>query len=144
TDTCIPEDKAFRAIEKEILQLWQRADENNQRFFPHEYFYQIINEGLVKQRCQIDPKDSWLVAAAEANLPLFVPGWEDSTLGNIFVGHVLEGDLSGFHLVKSGTEYMGALAKWYVQTTMGKALNELQPVEGEDSEEAVHMRAIDR
>lgn len=142
TDTCIPEDKAFRAIEKEILQLWQRADEKNQRFFPHEYFYQMINEGLVKQRYQIDPKDSWLVAAAEKNLPIFVPGWEDSTLGNIFVGHVLEGDLSGFHLVKSGPEYMGALAKWYLETTMGKSLNDLAPVEGDDAEDAVHMRAI--
>jgi deoxyhypusine synthase len=36
---------------------------------------------------QID-RDSWLVAAAEKNLPMFVPGWEDSTLGNIFVAHV--------------------------------------------------------
>lgn len=144
TDTCIPEDKAFRAIENEILELWQRADRKGERYFPHEYFYQLLREGMVKDRYQIDPADSWLVAASEKNLPIFVPGWEDSTLGNIFAGHVLEGDLSGFHLVKSGPEYMGALADWYVRTTMDKSLKELEKVGSDDmeQEEIVHMRAI--
>lgn len=144
TDTCIPEDKAFRAIENEILELWQRADRKGERYFPHEYFYQLIREGMIEKSYQIDPKDSWLIAASEKNLPIFVPGWEDSTLGNIFAGHVLEGDLSGFHLVKSGPEYMGALANWYLSTTMGKSLKDLEPVGDEDAEQAdiVHMRAI--
>jgi len=77
----------------------------------------------VKAHYQIDPRDSWLVAAAEKNLPLFVPGWEDSTLGNMFVGHCLVGDLN-FNVVRSGTEYMGALADWYLQTTMGQSVRE--------------------
>ena len=142
TDTCIPEGEAFRAIENEILELWQRADSNGERHFPHEYIYQLIREGMIEKSYQIDPKDSWIVAACEKNLPIFVPGWEDSTLGNIFVSHVLEGDLSGYHIVKSGTEYMGALADWYVSTTMGKPLRELETIEGEDSGDAVHLRAI--
>lgn len=142
TDTCIPEGEAFRAIENEILELWQRADQRGERYFPHEFFYQLIREGMIEKSYQIDPRDSWLVAACEKNLPIFVPGWEDSTLGNIFVSHVLEGDLSGYHIVKSGPEYMGALTDWYLSTTMGKSLKELDTVEGEDTEEAVHMRAI--
>lgn len=142
TDTCIPEDKAFRAIEKQVLALWQRADQNGERFFPHEYMYQLLSEGLDKSAFQIDPKDSWLMAAMEKQLPVFVPGWEDSTLGNIFAAHVMEGDISGYHIVKSGPEYMGALADWYLRETMGKSLQELAPVEADDSEDAVHMRAI--
>jgi deoxyhypusine synthase len=142
TDTCIPEGEAFRAIEHEILELWQRADMKKQRFFPHEFFYQLILEGWIKKSYQIDPKNSWLVAAAKKNLPIFVPGWEDSTLGNIFVSHVVEGDISSYSVVKSGTEYMGALARWYVETTMGKPLEKVKVVKGGDSEESVHMRAI--
>ncbi|QOJ17892.1 MAG: deoxyhypusine synthase family protein [Phycisphaeraceae bacterium] len=142
TDTCIPEGEAFRAIEHQILELWQRADTSGQRFFPHEYFYQLIREGLIKDSYQIDPKDSWLVAACEKNLPIFVPGWEDSTLGNIFVSHVIEKDIKNYGIVRSGPEYMGALASWYVRTTMGREIHEIPPVEGDDSEESVHMRAI--
>jgi deoxyhypusine synthase len=129
TDTCIPEEMAFRAIEKSILELWQRADVGKRRFFPHEYLYQLLREGLVRASYQIDPKHSWLLAAAEKDLPIFVPGWEDSTLGNIFVSHVLNGDLSGFHVVRGGLEYMAVLAEWYVRTTMGRSIDELPAVD---------------
>ena len=142
TDTCIPEGHAFRALEKPILQLWERADKSKQRFFPHEFFYQMIREGLIRDSYQIDPRDSWMVAASEKNLPIFVPGWEDSTLGNIFVSHVIEGDISDYRTVKSGTEYMGALAEWYIQTTMEKSIKDLAPIEGEDNDDVVNMRAI--
>jgi len=129
TDTCIPEDAAFRAIERPMLDLWQRADRNGERFFPHEFIYQLIREGLAADRYQIDPADSWIVAAAEKDLPLFVPGWEDSTLGNIFVSHVITGEISGHHVVKSGLEYMDALATWYIRTTMGRDLRKIAPDE---------------
>ena len=124
TDTCIPEEQAFRAIEEPILGLWQEADEAGNRRFPHEYLYELIREGTVADQYQIDPEDSWLVAAGERDLPLFVPGWEDSTLGNIFVAHVLQGDLSDYQAVRSGVETMGALADWYLQSTLGRSLAE--------------------
>jgi deoxyhypusine synthase len=142
TDTCIPEDKAFRAIEKHVLDLWVRADQQKKRYFPYEIMYQLLLEGRVRDSYQIDPAGSWLLAAAEKNLPIFVPGWEDSTLGNIFVSHVLSGQLSNFQIVKSGLETMAELARWYVQTTMGKSLEELPAVEASDDHDAVHMRAI--
>jgi len=127
TDTCIPEDTAFRAIEKQIYELWKRADDAGERHFPHEYLYQLIREQCVRDSYQIDPKDSWLVAAAEKDLPIFVPGWEDSTLGNILVAHVIANDLSGTHIVKSGLEYMRELARWYLRTTMGADIFEQAP-----------------
>lgn len=125
TDTCIPEDRAFRVIERPMLQLWREADEAGERLFPHEFLYRLIRRGDVEDEYDIDPADSWLVAAAERDLPLFVPGWEDSTLGNIFVAHVMAGDLSGAHVVRNGLEYMQALASWYMETTTGQRLSEM-------------------
>ena len=122
TDTCIPEEMAFRAIEKPILELWTWADGAGARRLPHEYLYQLILDGSLADSYQIDPSDSWLVAAAEAGLPLFVPGWEDSTLGNIYVSHQLSGELSRPGPVRGGTEYMVDLAEWYVRTSMGREL----------------------
>lgn len=112
TDTCIPEEEAIRRIEKVIVEKWKSASDEKREHLPHEYFYAILNEGLLKSSYQIDVKNSWLAAAAEKNLPLFVPGWEDSTLGNIFAGHVIEKHVSRY-AVKSGIEYMISLADWY-------------------------------
>ena len=116
TDTCIPEHEAIRRIEKAVLDEWQRADKANQQFFPHEFMYKILLSGALEQYYQIDPKDSWLLAAAERNLPMIVPGWEDSTLGNIFAGHVISGDIKNVHTVRTGIEYMMMLADWYQKT----------------------------
>jgi deoxyhypusine synthase len=129
TDTCIPEDVAFRAIEKQVLSLWTRADRAAERYFPHEYLYQLIREGLIRDSYQIDPADSWLIAASEKDLPIYVPGWEDSTLGNIFVAHLITGEISSPQVVRTGTEYMIELADWYVRTTRGKAIREIAPDE---------------
>jgi len=115
TDTCIPEEQAIRRIEKEILELWETADKKKERYFPHEFMYQLLRAGKIEKHYQIDPKDSWMIAAAEKNLPIFVPGWEDSTLGNIFVSHVVTKEISNYQVVKSGTEYMGELIDWYRQ-----------------------------
>lgn len=120
TDTCIPEHEAIRRIEKEVLNLWQTAEKEGKRYFPYEYMYQLIGSGCLKKYYEIDPKNSWMVAAQEKNLPIFTPGWEDSTLANIFVSHVITGDLKSCDLVKSGAEQMQKLVGWYqdeVKTT---------------------------
>jgi len=116
TDTCIPEEEAIRRIEKAILDEWTAADKAGERFFPHEFFYRILLGGKLTQHYEIDPKDSWLLAAAEKKLPIFVPGWEDSTLGNIYAAHCIEGDVKNVHTVRSGIEYMMRLAEWYTAT----------------------------
>lgn len=116
TDTCIPEEEAFRKIQKHIFKLWKAAEENGERYFPHEYLYQLLLSGVMEDEYEIDLKDSWMYAAAQANLPLVVPGWEDSTLGNIFASYVIKGELKA-HTVKSGIEYMTFLADWYTQNS---------------------------
>lgn len=116
TDTCIPEEEAFRRLDKVVMKYWQKADQSGKRHFPHEFFYQILLSGDLKESYQIDPKNSWLMAAAEKNLPIFVPGWEDSTLGNIFVSHVRTGEIKNILTVRSGLEYMNSLIDFYLET----------------------------
>lgn len=112
TDTCIPEEEAFRRLQKHIVDLWSKAEKSGERYFPHEYMYQLLNSGVLEQYYQIDPKNSWMLAAAEKNIPIVVPGWEDSTLGNIFASYCLKKELQP-STVKSGIEYMTFLADWY-------------------------------
>ncbi len=113
TDTCIPEMEAMRRLETAVLAEWQRADAAGERYFPHEFMYRVLRSGVLEKSYQIDTSDSWMVAAAERNLPMFVPGWEDSTLGNMYAGHCISGDVRNVHTVRTGIEYMTSLAEWY-------------------------------
>ncbi len=126
TDTCIPEHEAMRRIEKEVLEEWVAADQKGEKYFPHEFMFKIIRSGKLKKSYQIDPKDSWLIAAAEKNLPMFVPGWEDSTLGNMYSGHCISGDVKNVHTVRTGIEYMIELADWYTKTSANNSIGFFQ------------------
>jgi len=125
TDTCIPEEEAMRAIENQLIEVWKRAELNGERYFPHEYLYQLIREGMLTDHHQIDPKDSWLIAACEKDIPVIVPGWEDSTTGNMFAAHCIEKMFSP-STVKSGIEYMMFLADWYVENAGTKGVGFFQ------------------
>jgi deoxyhypusine synthase len=116
TDTCIPEMEAMRRIEAVVLEEWEAADRAGERFFPHEFMYKILRSGKLEEHYQIDPKNSWMLAAMEKDLPIFVPGWEDSTLGNMYAGHVISGDVRNVHTVRTGIEYMIELADFYSRT----------------------------
>ena len=113
TDTCIPEEEAMRRIERIVLEEWLAADARGERYFPHEFLYRVLRSKVLEPFYEIDPRDSWLLAASEADLPIFVPGWEDSTLGNVYAAHCLSGKLTSPHVVRSGIEYMVELANWY-------------------------------
>jgi deoxyhypusine synthase len=126
TDTCIPEDEAMRRIEHEVLAEWVKADKAGERYFPYQFMYKLLLSGVLKKSYQIDPKDSWLLAAAERNLPIFVPGWEDSTLGNIFAAHCIKGDIKNVHTVRTGIETMMELADWYMKTATQNRLGFFQ------------------
>ncbi len=117
TDTCIPEMEAMRRIEAAVLEEWVAADKAGERYFPHEFMFKILRSGKLAKSYQIDPKDSWLLAAMEKNLPMFVPGWEDATLGNMYAGHCISGDVKNVHTVRTGIEYMIELADFYTRTS---------------------------
>lgn len=114
TDTCIPEEEAFRRLQKHVFKRWKEAEVNGECYFPHEFLYQLILSGELEQYYEIDPKNSWMLAAAEKNIPIIVPGWEDSTLGNIFASYCMKKELKP-STMKSGIEYMTFLADWYTE-----------------------------
>src|SRR4051812_141694 len=105
TDTCIPEEKAFRRIQKHIHNIWKDAQDKGERYFPHEYMYKLLLSGVMKDYYEIPEEHSWMIAAAERNLPIVVPGWEDSTMGNIFASYCIKGELQP-STMRSGIEYM--------------------------------------
>ena len=113
TDTCIPEEEAFRRLQKHVFNIWKEAERDGKRYFPHEFMYQLLLSGVLEQYYEIDPKNSWMLEAAKNNLPMVVPGWEDSTMGNIFASYCLKGELDP-STMKSGIEYMMWLAEYYI------------------------------
>jgi len=126
TDTCIPEHEAMRRIEKVVLEEWMACDQRNERLFPHEFMFRILKGGKLQPSYQIDPKDSWLMAAMEQNLPMFVPGWEDATLGNMYAAHCMTGEVKKVHTVRTGIEYMMCLADWYTATSAKQSIGFFQ------------------
>ena len=111
TDVGIPEERAIRYVEEKIFPLWKDAEAAGDRRSPHEYIYDLLLHGDIE--LDGDPRDSWLIAAADANLPIFTPGWEDSTLGNILVARVIDLSISSQDIVLSGLHSMQELADWY-------------------------------
>lgn len=126
TDTCIPEMEAMRRMEDAMLEVWTTADAKGERYFPHEFFYQVLRSGKYEQHYQIDPKNSWMLAAAEKNLPIVTPGWEDSTLGNMYAAAVIRGEVKNVHTVRTGIEFMTWLAEFYTETTKTASLGMFQ------------------
>lgn len=126
TDTCIPEEEAMRRLEKGLLKFWQKADSSNRRYFPYEFMYQLIKSGDLEKYYQIDPADSWLLAACERKIPIFVPGWEDSTMGNMFVSQVRKGSLRNILTMKSGLETMDFLINWYLDNSKEQSIGFFQ------------------
>jgi deoxyhypusine synthase len=125
TDTCIPEEEAFRRLQKHLWDIWSTAEKNGERYFPHEFMYKMLLSGVLEQYYEIDPKNSWMLAAAEKNIPIVVPGWEDSTMGNIFASYCIKGQLKA-STTKSGIEYMMWLADWYPKNSGGKGVGFFQ------------------
>ena len=112
TDTCIPE-TVMRKVEGRLLECWQRASSSGQRKLPAEFLFQILSDPTLHEHVQTDPANSWMLAAYEAGIPVYAPGWEDSTTGNIFAANVMMGRVPDHSCVKSGTEQFQALIEWY-------------------------------
>jgi deoxyhypusine synthase len=126
TDTCIPEEEAMRRLESALLEAWMQADQAGEQRFPHEFIYQLLRSGVLAKYYQIDPRDSWIYAAMERDLPIYVPGWEDSTTGNMYAAHCITGEITNVHTVRSGIEYMMNLAEWYTATAAQHAIGFFQ------------------
>ena len=125
TDTCIPEEEAFRRLEKHLVDVWRDAADKGERYLPYEFMYKLLRSKVLEQYYEIDPKDSWVLAACEKNIPIIVPAWEDSTTGNIFTAHCIKGEFQP-SLVKGGIETMIFLTEWYRANSGGKGVGFFQ------------------
>ncbi len=126
TDTCIPEEKAVRILEKKLFFFWKKAEDEGKKFFPYEFIYQLIRGGELKRYYEINPEHSWVIAACERNIPIFTPGWEDSTLANGLVAAVKKKRFKSFDFVKSGPEQMDYLIDWYLKNSKRRAMGFFQ------------------
>ena len=114
TDTCIPED-VIRHIEGQFMDECKKAATEQTPRFPYEIFYQLFETGVLEPHFQIPVANSWLYAAYEKQLPVYSPGFEDSTLGNIFTARILDGTIASHGALRSGTEQMQHLVNWYIE-----------------------------
>ncbi|MGC6491238.1 MAG: deoxyhypusine synthase family protein [Myxococcota bacterium] len=115
TDSCIPE-TVMRRIEAQLLERWVAFDQAGRSALPAEHLLAVLAQPEVESFMQ-HPEDSWLLATARAGIPVFTPGWEDSTTGNMFAAAAFRGDLSTHRAVVSGTEQMVHLMRWYIEQT---------------------------
>ncbi|OGJ58616.1 hypothetical protein A2881_02415 [Candidatus Peribacteria bacterium RIFCSPHIGHO2_01_FULL_55_13] len=133
TDTFLPEDESVRIMEPHLLQMWKEAQKQGERYFPHEYFRRLFAEGLIKPDPKANPADCWAYAAYEKNIPIVIPGFEDSTMGNIFASYTY----SGKHrkdqsvvldptIMKGGLEYFTWLYDWYMEESKDSPIAFLQ------------------
>jgi deoxyhypusine synthase len=113
TDTCIPE-KAMLKVDSLLIERWRRACKENERKTLAECFCEILLSGELEADYEIDPKHSWVLAAAEERIPIWSPGWEDSTTGNTLAAAVLRGDIPHHTCMKTGTEQFESLVQWYL------------------------------
>ncbi|MFA6676893.1 MAG: deoxyhypusine synthase family protein [Bacteroidales bacterium] len=125
TDTCIPEEEAFRRLEKHLVEVWKDSAAKGERLLPYQFMYKLIRSGVLEQYYEIDPKDSWVLAACEKDIPIVVPAWEDCTTSNIFAAHVIKGEFKA-DLVKNGIETMIFLTEWYRKNSGGEGVGFFQ------------------
>ena len=137
TDTFLPEDESVRIMEPHLLKMWKDAQKKGERYFPHEYFRRLFAEKLIKPDPMANPKDCWTKAAYEKNIPIVIPGFEDSTMGNIFASYTYTGKYRPAGkdgktvvldptIMKSGVEYFTWLYDWYMKESKNHPIAFLQ------------------
>ncbi len=137
TDTFLPEDESVRVVLPELEKLWREAEKTGKYLLWHEYFFQLFERKMITFDPTANPNDCWLYQAYLYKIPVFVPGAEDSTMGNIFTHASYNGNhpiLSKYKLEKPinpdvvlhSFRYMHRLAEWYMDNTKKKSLAFLQ------------------
>jgi len=112
TDTCIPE-TVMKHMQSRLVKYWSKAAADGNSYFPYEYMFMLLDDPDLVPLYKIPAEHSWMIAAKEAGIPVFSPGIEDSTLGNMFTARVMDGTVSSHRALKSGTQQLESLATWY-------------------------------
>jgi deoxyhypusine synthase len=108
TDTII-DVSIVKMVDRALLELWQ----SGLILYPYQYFYCLFRplSGFTFEQERL--KESWLYAAYEMQIPIFTPGWEDSSSGNFFVSKMMSGQVNP-NCVRMGHDAFAQLATWYM------------------------------
>ena len=124
TDTFLPEDESVRIMEPHLLKMWKDAQKKGESYFPHEYFRRLFAEDLIKPDPKANPDDCWAYAAYKKDIPIVIPGFEDSTMGNIFASYTYNGKhrkdkglVLEHGIMKNGMQYFTELYDWYMEAS---------------------------
>lgn len=133
TDTFLPEDESVRIMEPHLLKMWQEAAAKGESAYPHEYFRRLFAEKLIQPDPKANPLDCWTYAAYEKNIPIVIPGFEDSTMGNIFASYTYNGPhkkkddtFVDSKVMKSGLDYFHLMYDWYLKESKDAPIAFLQ------------------
>ena len=133
TDTFLPEDESVRIMEPHLLRMWKEAEKKGESFFPHEYFRRLFEKKLIKPDPMANENDCWAYAAYKKNIPIVIPGFEDSTMGNIFASYTYDGKYRtddgprlSPHIMKTGLEYFTWMYDWYMKESKDTPIAFLQ------------------
>ncbi|NNE00250.1 MAG: deoxyhypusine synthase [Pirellulaceae bacterium] len=116
TDTCIPE-TVMRHIEHRLMKRWKAGASSGQSQMPCQYMFDLLDEDDFADHFQVPRENSWVAAAKDANIPVFTPGFEDSTLANIYAARVYDGSIANHGAIVPGTAQMERLIAWYLQAS---------------------------
>ncbi len=133
TDTFLPEEEAVLMMEPHMVRMWKEAQSSGKRYFPHEYFRMMFAKKLIKPDPQANAEDCWALAAYKKNIPIVIPGFEDSTLGNYFASMTYHGKYKSKdkliidqNVMKTGMEYFNFMYDWYLDTSKNHPIAFLQ------------------
>src|SRR5258705_4109670 len=65
TDTCIPEEEAFRRLQKHLFKVWKDAEDKGERLFPHEFMFGIFISAASIIHYFFDSKSCYLFTAPQ-------------------------------------------------------------------------------
>ncbi len=147
TDTFLPELESVRLLEPPVTEMIREEGKKIQvindpelgimleggRHFPSEYFRRLLTDDLIKGDPAGKPECCWTLAAQQKGIPIIVPGFEDSTMGNIISSYTYAGphkraDLGRLNpfAIKTGLEYMHELYDWYMKNSQDSKIAFLQ------------------
>ncbi len=138
TDTFLPEEESVRKILPAMESLRRESEKNGESLLWHEYFFRLFERNMIEFDPAANVDDCWLYQAWKHKIPVFVPGLEDSTMGNIFTHasykgtheflsqYTLEDGSIDMHIVKPGVAYMHRMAEWYLDNTKDTSIAFLQ------------------
>ena len=126
TDTCIPE-TVMRHIEERLITVWRKACDKGERKMESEFLFEVLDDPSFEKHFQIPKENSWMYAAKEAGIPVYSPGWEDSTTGNMFTVAVRKKKVPHHTCVKTGTEQLDHLITWYLEASGYDAFKKANP-----------------